>query len=425
MARHWVNISRGKIRLLRPASLAGAERLLLVLNGTPNFLHAAAVAAALDRPVRFVLPKPACGGLWRRWLARRLGVLWQESATVPPAAGEALARGEAVALFAQTEPARSESLAPSCVSVARLALAASAASPGIQIVPLHVVGCYGESPAGEVLIAAGEPILVGEFQGGASAESSLRSLAGAVEDGLAGNPFRLEERDLRFFLSDLEGLLRTDVEEDWAARPRWKQKTEGFEISRFLVDCAEDLNARDPATLGGLRMELDRYREERRRGALLGAEVETAGDWLKSSGRRARYWLEAALEAPLAFYGFLNHLLPIALLMPGNLLGRLARKDPGQAWLLRILVVLGTYILLVSLCARQWGRAAAGYYALTLPLSGLVLWRFQRLVRTRIRLLLLARTLARRRERLRRLRKRFLESLNRVRDRFAESAASI
>jgi hypothetical protein len=252
----------------------------------------------------------------------------------------------------------------------------------------------------------------------------LRTLAGALEDGLAQNPFRLEERDVRFFLSDLESVLRADIEEDWAARPNWKQKSEGFEISRFLVECAEDLNARDPAALGGLRIELERYREELRRSALLQAEVEAAGDWLKSSGSRARHWLEAILEAPIAFYGFIHHLIPLALLMPGNLLGRLARKDPGQAWLLRILVVLGTYVLLVSLCARGWGRAAAGYYALTLPLSGMVLWRFHRLMRSRIRLLLVARTLERRGERLRRLRKLFLERLNRARDRFADSVAA-
>jgi hypothetical protein len=350
IARYWVHKSRGKIRWLRPESLAGAERLLLVLNGAPNFLHAAAVAAALDRPVRILIGHDALHGWWERWLARQLGVLWQDEASVPAAAREALTRGETVAVFAQTEPSCSETLAPSCVAIAKLAL--GAASPAVTIVPLHVVDCYGELPAGELLIAAGAPIAAGNFQGGASGESSLRALAGALEDGLAENPFHLDERDVRFFLSDLESVLRADIEEDWAARPNWKQKSEGFEISRFLVECAEDLNARDPAALGGLRIELERYREELRRSALLQAEVEAAGDWLKSSGSRARYWLEAILEAPLAFYGFINHLIPIALLMPGNLLGLLARKDPGQAWLLRILVVLGTYVLLVSLCAR-------------------------------------------------------------------------
>jgi hypothetical protein len=185
------------------------------------------------------------------------------------------------------------------------------------------------------------------------------------------------------------------------------------------------LNASDPAALAGLRIELEHYREGLRRWSLCQAEVETAGEWLQTPASRMRYWVEAVLEAPIAFYGFINHLIPIALLMPGNLLGRLAQKDPGHAWLLRVLVVLGTYFVLVSICAREWGRAVAGYYALTLPLSGLVLWRFSRLVRSRVRLLLLARTLAKRAERLRQLRKHFLQNLNHARDEYYTAGHSV
>jgi hypothetical protein len=429
LARQWVNSARGKIRLLRGEAIDEAENLLLVLGGSPSLHHAAAVAAALERPVRFLLPKEACRGLWQRWLASQLGVIWQApgQADLPAlttAACEALGRGEAVALFAEMEPARSESLSPTCAAAATLALdvnSASGGGPGLIIVPLHVLDSYGTHPAGEVLLAAGSPIAVTEFHGGASAEASLRTLAGALEDGLSQNPLRLEERDLQFFLGDAGKLLRADLEEDWAARPNWKQTTEGFEISRFVVECAEELNARDPAALEGLRIELEHYREELRRWSLHQVEVECAGEWLRSPARRICYWMESVLEAPVAFYGFINHLIPIALLMPGSLVGRLAKKDPGHAWLLRVLVVLGTYIVLVSICAREWGRAVAGYYTLTLPLSGLVLWRFSRLVRTRVRLLLLARTISKRGERLRTLRKRFIENLNQARDRFAEA----
>jgi hypothetical protein len=360
-------------------------------------------------------------------------VIWQDpeptdSATALAAAREALGQGEAVALFAELEPARSESLSPTCAAAAELAFDAdssSAGGPGLTIVPLHVLDSYGTLSAGEVLLAAGSPITVREFHGGASAEASLRTLAGTLEDGLSQNPFRLEECDLRFFLGDLEKLLRADLEEDFAARPNWKQKTEGFEISRFMVECAEDMNARDPAQLAGLRIELEQYREGLRRWSLHQAEVETAAEWLRSPASRIRYWVEAVLEAPIAFYGFINHLIPIALLMPGNLLGRLTKKDPGHAWLLRVLVVLGTYFVLVSFCAREWGRAVAGYYALTLPLSGLILWRFHRLVRTRVRLLLLARTLAKRGERLRQLRKHFLQNLNHARDEYYAAGHSV
>lgn len=433
IALRWINSSQGKIRLARGEALDVVGPVLLVLNGSPSFVQMAAVAATLDRPIHFLLPLEACQGFWARWLAEKMGVIWQGLGQSDPnaalrAAREALGRGEVIGIFAQVEPRRSESLSPSCRAAAQLAAGAGvggAGGHGVKIIPVHVLSSYGAVPAGELLLTPGSHICARDFQGGASAEASVRTLAGALEDGLAQNPYRLDARDVRFFLDDLEKVLRADLEEDWAARPNWKQKTEGFEISRFIVECAEGMNVRDPAALAGLRIELESYREELRRWSLVQAEVEQAKEWLQSPASRMRYWLEAVMEAPIAFYGFINHLIPILLLMPGNLFRRLAKKDPGQAWLLRVLVVLGTYILLVSICARGWGRAAAGYYTLTLPLSGLVLWRFSNLVRTRVRLLYLSRSLSRREERLRQLRKRFIEHLNQARDEFAAAIGSL
>ena len=63
-ARRWVASSHGRIRLLRDESLSPVGPLLLVLNGAPSFVHAAAMAAAWARPVRFVLPEDACRGFW-------------------------------------------------------------------------------------------------------------------------------------------------------------------------------------------------------------------------------------------------------------------------------------------------------------------------------------------------------------------------
>jgi len=425
-ARRWVTSSHGKIRLLRDESLSPTGPLLLVVNGAPSFIHAAAMAATWARPIRFVLPEDTCKGFWPRRLAPRLGIILHGPSKADRKAAlvmarEALGRGEAVALFAVTEPSRSEMLSTSCYAVAQLAAKAiSGAGSGLTVVPIHALSSYGAEAAGEVLLVVGSPLPARELLGGASSESSLRNLAGALEDQLAQTPFRSEERDLRFFLSDLEKVLLVDLEEEWASKPDWKQRTDGMELSRFMVEFAEDMNARDPAELAGLRLELERYREELRRASLIAAELEAAQGWLASPARRTLYWLEAVLSAPIAFYGFVNHLIPIVLLAPRNLVRRLAGKDPGHAWLLRALVILGTYFLQVSLCARWWGRAAAGYYTLTLPLSGLVFWRFSRLTRSRIRLLILARSLERRRERIRGLRTRFIERLNRVRDRFAE-----
>ncbi len=427
----WVGSGHGKIRCLRAESVPARGPVLLVLNSPPNFMNVAAVSAALERPVRFVLPEDECRGFWPRRLAGPLGVILHgakqsDQAAARATASKALAGGEAVAVFAQAESARSETLSPSCVAAAKLALDAASGSghtgtPVAVIVPLHALGLNGATQGGDILLTAGTPLPARSFQRGASAEASLRTLAGELENGLAENPYRLEERDVRFFLADLENVLRSELDDDWAARPNWKQKTEGFEISRFIIEWAEQVNMLDPARLIGLRVELENYREQLRRWSLARAEAEMAGEWLESSSSRGRYWIEAILEAPAALYGFINHLISLALFAPGSILSRIGKTDSGHAWLFRILVLLGSYIVQVSLCARWWGRAAAGYYALTLPFSGLILWRFSRLFRTRIRLALLARSLPRRAEILRGLRKQFIERLNQARDEYADA----
>ena len=50
LARCWVTSSHGKIRLLGDESLSPTGPLLLVVNGVPSFVHAAAMAATWARP---------------------------------------------------------------------------------------------------------------------------------------------------------------------------------------------------------------------------------------------------------------------------------------------------------------------------------------------------------------------------------------
>jgi len=433
LARCWLGKDFREVRWLCGAPIPEAGPVLLVVSGRANFLHVVAVAATLTRPVRWVLPAGECRNLWRRWLAARLGVILHGSDAAARAvalreAREALERGEAVALFAQPETARSEALSPSCLEAAKLVVEAEsgrAGGPGVVLLPLHLLSSYGATPVPELLITAGPPFETRALLGGASPEASTRTLAGELEDRLTDNPYRLQERDVQFFLADLEKVLRADLEEEWAEKPNWKQKTEGFAISRFIVECVEQLNALDPPRLIGLRIELENYQEELRKWSRHQAEVEAAGPWLHSGPRRTAYWLAALLGFPIALYGFLNHVVPLALLARRSFTRRLADRDPGEVWLLRALVVLGCYIVQVALSQSLWGRAAAGYYALSLPLSGAVLWRYSRLVKTRIRLLYLARILPHGAASLRQLRKSLLQHLNQVRDEFAEESLSV
>ena len=429
LARRWLCWMYRKVRLLCAKALHESGSALVVLNGEANFLHAIALVAALDRRITCILPHDEGQSFWRRQVADWLGMIVMENDESAPqaamsAAKEILSQGDAVAVFARAGVARSEALSDSCLSVARLAVEAETGRSGglgLEIRPLYFLGSQDSKARGDLLIYAGAPLAIHPFSSGAAGDASVRTIAVELEDRLTDTPFRLQERDVQYFLADLETVLRTDLSEDWAARPNWKQTTDGFEISRLIVECVEQLNVLDPERLVGLRIELERYREELRQWSLRQAEVEASGVWVGSGLRRGWYWLESIVGFPIALYGLANHLVPTAFLSWRGLIRQIKTSDPGQAWLLRAMVVLGWYFVEVAFCAKWFGRVAAGYYTLTLPLSGLYLWRYYWMLRARTRLLYAATSLAGQREKLRQKRKAFLDELNQIRDAYAGS----
>jgi len=86
-------------------------------------------------------------------------------------------------------------------------------------------------------------------------------------------------------------------------------------------------------------------------------------------------------------------------------------------------VTLGFYVLQVFLVAHWRGRAAAGYYAPTLPFSGWYLWRYVGLVRPQARLLFISVTIPGLTRKIDRLRHALLEDLDRTLTSYEEKAS--
>jgi len=166
--------------------------------------------------------------------------------------------------------------------------------------------------------------------------------------------------------------------------------------------------------LGGL---VGAYREAQRVGSLRQAEAERA-EWLKSGVLRVGTWFEVVLGAPSALYGVMNHLLILIVLGAAGLLKRRIGWPVALQWAIRTGVVLACYVAQIAGCARFLGRAAAGYYAVSLPLSGAYVWRYWWLLRNRGRLAFLAATMPVQTARLQRLRKQLLADLDAARDKF-------
>jgi hypothetical protein len=167
-----------------------------------------------------------------------------------------------------------------------------------------------------------------------------------------------------------------------------------------------------PGRLVTLRKSLDDYRRLQKQCALRKLEVEGAGSPLSSGWRRSIAWFEMLLGLPIALYGLLNHLLlGLVLYLAGSFKHNNSRARTTE-WTLRGAVTLGLYALQILLVAHWRGRAAAGYYAPTLPVSGAYLWRYVGLVRPQARLLFVSLTIPALTRKIKRLRHALLEEID-------------
>lgn len=245
-----------------------------------------------------------------------------------------------------------------------------------------------------------------------SPDTEAPALAAVLEARFRENAFQLRPSNLEQFLSDLEEVLRTGLKEDWESIPDWKQDAEGFVLSRLAAEWLQRTNYLDPGRLVTLRKSLDDYRRLQRDCALRELEVEKVDSMLHSGWRQTAGWLETLLGLPIALYGLLNHLaIGLVLFLAGSF-----KRGNGRArsreWTLRGAVALGFYAFQIFLVAHRWGRAAAGYYAPTLPVSGAYLWRYMRLLGPQARLLFVSLTIPVLSKKIKRLRRALLEEVD-------------
>lgn len=429
LLRLWFRVYFPKIRLLQIETLPAEGAAILVVNHPASLLDALILIAAFERQLDCLVRSDNLRGRLRGLLARAFGMIVYDEAeanqqTALAACREILAGDGVVTVFAEPEARKANEPPAFAVRAATLALEAELQQVdlGVELFPVHLYLPVAPSLATEVLIYVDEPLAAGQYLRAGTEQIAQRArvLAEALDRACRQNAFRLPPKEFARLLADVEEILRADLEAEWAARPNWKQSAEGFRLSRFVEESAEQLNALHPGRLIALRESLDRYHETERRSALRQTEIELGGDWLKSPLRRLAGWMESLAGLPVALYGLVNHIPMALILFATGLLRRRDNRSSTSVWATRGLVVFACYALAVAWCARHFGRAAAGYYAASLPFSGAYLWRYVWLIRNRTRLLLSSarapldtRTLARER-------KEFITELNQVRDTYSE-----
>ncbi|HKT11628.1 MAG TPA: hypothetical protein VJW77_07365 [Terriglobia bacterium] len=420
------------LRLLNRERLERPGPAIIVITH-PRSLHAALILiSSLDRQVHCLLPTAELQGIFAKLAARILGMLAvdlgpeEQQRWLNPCLN-ALANQEAIALFAGHAPGKGASCAAVSDFAARLSMEAILKGPEHTYPAIYPVHCFLRTGRrkGAPLMCADTPLASRDFLPRVAEDLAAAShhLAEAVQSSIGANIFGLPDPELERFGEEMEGLSREYLREQWSQRPNWKQRPEDFELSTFARKWMADQNRTDPAQLVELRESVRAYREARRRFSLGGLMVETSGAWQASRPWVAAAWIETAAGFPVAVYGLTNHLPALIALRAGGLFRRSSERDPKVEWLWRIFIVLSSYTVQVFLVHFWWGRAVAGYYTLTLPVSGAYLWRYRWLVRRRIHLLAWKVLRSFNSARVARQRENILESFSQALERSAQTAA--
>lgn len=253
------------------------------------------------------------------------------------------------------------------------------------------------------------------------AEAS-QHLVEVLQNAMEANVFGLAVQELEQFGRELEDLSREYLRQQWSRQPEWKQRPEDLKLSSLARKWVDERNHTDPARLVELRESLAEYREASRQCSMGSLVVETSGLWQASRPSVMAAWIETLLGFPVALYGLINHLPAVIILSASGLFKNSPKRDPKVEWLLRIFTVLSCYTVQIFVVHFWWGRAIAGYYTLTLPVSGAYLWRYSWLVRHRVRVLIQKALYPARFSRATRARENVLGRFNRELERSTQSS---
>jgi Acyltransferase len=430
LIRIWIALAFGKLRVLEAETLPASSPAVLVASHTGGFLEALFLIAATNRQLCCFVEGRQISGIVRTFLARRLGMIpyepqgegWRRAAET---ASNVLGNLGAIAVFTGFQPAETQQAARFALSAANIVLEAESRNANqldVMVVPIHLVLTRIRSRSGELLVYFDRRIKPQVYMlPGKSVEERRPALSAALDEACRKNVFRLQPEDVRRFLADLEEVLIADLREDFASRRNWKQRVEEFRLSGFVSEWIEQLNRLDPGRLARLRQLLSAFREAGRRESLARLEVEAAGAWVQSAWRRTLAWVETAAGFPLALYSLVNHLPALGILRAAGLIKKQSEANRTALWISRIAVVLALYALQILLCDRWLGRAAAGYYALSLPISALYAWRYVSLLRHSTRFVYLRSRAPRRASQAREMRREFVRELDAARHSYVEA----
>ena len=391
VVRFWLWFCFKPVDVRHPERVPADGPVLLCINHPNNLIDSLVVAAALRRKVHFV----AAAAMFRNPLVacflRACGAIpiyrkeddpdkLDPNAKAFATCFQALERGRLIAIYPEGTTHAEARVQRLKSGAARIALGHEAARPGeLSLVPVGLTFEARKSFLGRVLVSFGEPIPLTPYLEAHREDpcKAVDALTRAIQRAMEAERVHVERIEATELVLAIEELHRGElISELLATRGLGAWQIDPVRLSCAIVDAVNYFKACDPERVERLWQRIQGYR------ALL-AEHRVKDEAVQARLRRPlrrervrRSW-EALVGFPFFVYGAAVNGLPY--LIPRWLARRLARKETDYATV-RFLASVVAFPLFWTLetwvVGRLTGVAGTAVFALSLPLTGLVAYRY-------------------------------------------------
>lgn len=391
VGRFWIWFFFKAVDVRGPERVPPAGPVLLCINHPNNLIDSLLVGAVLPRAVHYL----ATAALFRNrlvaWFLRACGAIpvyrrqddadrMERNVATFEACARTLAAGGVVAIYPEGTTHAEARVQRIKTGAARIALGFEAEHPGaLTLVPVGLTFEARKSFRGRVLVSFGAPVPITPYGEAYRADpvAAVEALTTAIQSAMEAQVIHVDRIETAALVRAVEEIFRDDlVRELREARGLGARQVDPLRLTRSIVDAVNHFRTRDPERVERLWQRIQSYRA-RLAAWRVGDEAVRAGREPRDVRRRLRLGWQAAAGFPLFVYGAVANGVPY--LAPRWLARRLARKETDYATV-RLLASVVAFPLCWGIeiwaVARLAGPHWAAPFALSLPLSGLIAYRY-------------------------------------------------
>jgi 1-acyl-sn-glycerol-3-phosphate acyltransferase len=392
VGRFWLWFFFKDVAVVGVERLPAAGPVLLCINHPNNLIDSLLVGSVLPRKVHYL----ATAALFRQPLVARFLIAcgaipvyrrqddpdkMDRNVDAFAACFRALEGGAVVGIYPEGTTHSESRVQRIKTGAARIALEYQAAGRGrpLTLLPVGLTFEARKAFRGRVRVSFGEPVALPPYAGAyrETPAKAVEALTTAIQWAMEAEILHVTRPERQDLIRAIEEIYRNDlVQELQEERGLGARQIDPLRLSRAIADAAAHFEARDPERVTRLWADVQRYR------ALLAAyqvRDQAVRAWARRRPARARLrhsWA-ALLGLPFFAYGLLVNGLPY--LLPRWLARRTARKETDYATT-RLLASMVAFPLFWAaetwLVGRLLGPAWAVGFALSLPASGLLAYRY-------------------------------------------------